>query len=319
MSNQPSNPLRLIIDTDTGVDDALALMMALAHPNTHILAITAVHGNVLLEQVTRNVALVLEQMDAPEIPVFPGAARPLVAAPLDGGSTEIMGPDGLGGATAVYPSSRRRAESEHAALALIRLAREHAGTFTLVALGPLTNLALALRLDPAFPQRVSRLVIMGGAVNARGNTSPVAEFNIMSDPEAAAVVFEADFPDIWLLPWETTLAYPLPWETYRAWQMDTPRARLLGHLADHTARVLQEHFHAPGYLLPDPLAMAVALDQDLVQDAPQAAVRVETQGRWARGLTAVDWQGRWELPANVHVVQALDADRAFDLLYAAVR
>ncbi len=319
MSEPAAATLPLIIDTDAGVDDALALMMALAHPRAQVLAITTVHGNVAVDQVVHNVALVLEQMGREEIPFFPGAARPLVADPLEGGSTEIMGEDGLGGATRAYPAPRLAARSEPAALALVRLAREHPGGFTLVALGPLTNLALALRLDPGFPARVARLVVMGGAVEAHGNTSPVAEFNVLADPEAAAVVFEAGFPQVWLLPWETTLAYPLAWETYTAWvRQDTPRARLLAQIADHTAQVLRDRFHAPGYLLPDPLAMAVALDPDGVQDAPHVALRVETQGRWGRGLTAVDWQGRSGLSPNVHVVRALDPDRAYQWLGRAV-
>ncbi|HNR92852.1 MAG TPA: nucleoside hydrolase, partial [Dokdonella sp.] len=161
----------LLIDTDPGVDDALAILMAHHHARVAGLCVTA--GNVGLAHTVRN-ALKLVDVVAADTPVFPGCARPLVLPADD--AAFVHGADGFGDTG--YMATRRQPEAEHAALALVRLAREHRGELTLVALGPLTNLALALRLEPALPTLVARLVVMGGAVTGRGNTHRVpAEFN----------------------------------------------------------------------------------------------------------------------------------------------
>src|SRR5699024_8868760 len=176
------NRPRLLIDTDPGVDDALAILMASAHADVE--ALTVVAGNVGLDHTVRNARKLVELADA-QTPVFPGCALPLVLPPLDDAAL-VHGADGFGDVGFAEPAPQ--AADEHAALALLRLTREHPGELTLVALGPLTNLALALRLDPSLPERVARLVVMGGAVNGHGNTLSVpAEFNIGCDPEAERV------------------------------------------------------------------------------------------------------------------------------------
>ncbi|MEZ4595130.1 MAG: nucleoside hydrolase, partial [Chloroflexota bacterium] len=178
---------KLIIDTDPGVDDAQAILMAAAHPNATIAAILAVGGNVGLEHTLRN-ALTLVEVVEQDIPVYAGCSKPLVIFQED--AADVHGQDGLGD-VGLVPQTRT-AESEHAALALVRLANESPGEYTLVAIGPLTNIAVALTLDPTLPEKLKRFVVMGGAVTAHGNTSNVsAEFNIFYDPEAAHVVFEA--------------------------------------------------------------------------------------------------------------------------------
>ena len=177
---------RLIIDTDPGIDDAQAIMMACVHPNVTVEALTIVAGNVGLDRTVANACTILDIMGS-GARVYPGAAQGFVFQGED--ASYVHGDDGLGGAN--YPPSSRPIEAEHASLALIRMANEAPGEYTLVALGPLTNLAIALKIDPDLGSKFKRLVIMGGAVHSRGNTPNLtAEFNIFADPEAAHVVFK---------------------------------------------------------------------------------------------------------------------------------
>ena len=178
---------RLIIDTDPGVDDAQAILLAAAHPNAKIEALMTVGGNVGLEHTTRNALAIVEQIQQ-DIPVYEGCDGPLVMFSED--AADVHGDDGLGDC-GIRPQERTKM-GEHAALAHVRLINESPGEYTLVAIGPLTNIAVALKLDPTLPEKVKRFVVMGGAVTAHGNTSNItAEFNIFADPEAAHVVFEA--------------------------------------------------------------------------------------------------------------------------------
>lgn len=316
MRDSSSSTNTLIIDTDAGVDDAIALLMALNHPHTQVAGITTVNGNVNVDQVTDNVCLILDQTDG-DVPVYKGCDRPLFTAPMS--ADGVHGSDGLGGITAKYLPSRRKPETEHAALALMRLARELAGNFTLLALGPLTNLALAIRLNPDFVKHVSRLVVMGGAIEAHGNATPIAEYNIFADPEAAAIVFEAGFLELWLLSWETTQKSPLFWDQYeRLSTQATPNGKFFSEMTAFTAQTLRERFGLPGLLLPDPLAAAVALDPEIVIEAPCLPVNVVTNGTQARGMTSVDWMNQTGEPANVFVVTALDEASVFDMLGSAL-
>lgn len=307
----------LVIDTDAGVDDAIAILMALNHPRTQVVGITTVNGNVNVDRVTENVCLILDQANA-DIPVYRGCDRPLFAAPMS--ADGVHGSDGLGGVAARYLPSRHKPEMEHAALALIRLAQQYKGDFTLLTLGPLTNLALAIRLDPEIVKHVPRLVIMGGAVEAHGNATPTAEYNIFADPEAAAIVFEAGLSEIWLLSWETTLKYPLRWDRYEQLSSQTTtNGKFFKDITAFTAHTLRERFGLPGFLLPDPLAGAIALDPEIVVEAPCLPVSVVTSGKQARGMTSVDWMKQFGAPANVHVVTVLHETSVFDLLCSALR
>src|SRR5258706_6444648 len=192
---------RFIIDTDPGVDDAHAILMALAHPDTKVEALTTVNGNVGVDKTTANALKILDVAEA-DVPVYPGCAAPLVVESRD--ASYVHGTDGLGDAG--FPESKRKPESEHASNALVRMANESPGEITLVAIGPLTNLAVALRLDPDLPSKFKKLLIMGGAIHSRGNVENVtAEFNIWADPEAAHVVLTS-WPVLSILSWETTMA-----------------------------------------------------------------------------------------------------------------
>lgn len=302
----------LIIDTDAGVDDAIAIMMALSHPEINTLGITTVNGNVEVDKVTKNVGIISGLLNA-SVPVFRGCERPILANRSH--SDGIHGSDGLGGASESYSGVAKGVEEERAALALVRLAKQYADNFTLLALGPLTNIALAVRLDPLFVRNTPKLVIMGGAVEACGNASTVAEFNILADPEAASIVFDAGFKEIWVLPWETTLKYPVHWENFdELVSANTARSKFFYNITEQLVKLFKEVFKRDGLLIPDPLAAAVAIQPDVVQKAEQVSITIEINGRIGRGLTAVDWLLQYNNYPNCYVVSEINLVETIDLI-----
>jgi purine nucleosidase len=302
----------LLIDTDPGVDDALAILMAHAHAEVAGLSVAA--GNVGLAYTVRNACTLVDLLGAPT-PVFTGCPSPLVRAPEEDAAF-VHGSDGFGDVGFAEP--RAAASDEHAALALLRLTRERPGELTLVALGPLTNLALALRLDPSLPQRVARLVVMGGAVTGQGNTGKVpAEFNIGFDPEAAHVVFEA-FPQFDLVDWEATLRHAFDDAEFDRWlAAGDRRAQFFGQVYG-TARAFNATRERRGVIAADALAMAVAIDPGMITRSERRHVAIELDGRLTRGATVVDWAGRLGRPANARIVLEVDQARFAALVRGAL-
>ena len=308
----PMTRTPLLIDTDPGVDDALAILMA--HEHADVTALTVAAGNVGLDHTVRN-ARTLVQLIGAATPVHPGCPSPLVRAP-DEDAAFVHGADGFGDvgfAETTHPS-----QAEHAALALIRLTRERPGELTLVALGPLTNLALAVRLDPAFPARVKRLVVMGGAVTGHGNTGKIpAEFNIGFDPEAAHVVFEA-FEMFDLVDWEATVRHAFADEVYEGWIASGDDRAVFFEKIFGTARRFNAEHERTGFIAADALAMAVALDPAMIVRAETRHVAIELDGRLTRGATVVDWHRRLGGQANARIVLEVDQDRFRDLIAGAL-
>ena len=245
----------MIVDTDTASDDAVALIMALREPAVEVVAITVVAGNVPLPQASRNARYTVELCGA-EVPVHEGATGPLKRDLQT--ATFFHGEDGLGDRG--YPPPRRPPAAAHAVPALVAAIRAHPGV-VLVTLGPLTNVALALAEAPDIAPRVGRCVVMGGAACTVGNVTPAAEYNIWCDPEAAQACFRSGLP-IEMVGWE-----------------------LSREDANLDNRSL---FRAPGISLPDPVAMAVALDPEVVTRRSRHAVDVECEGTLTRGMTVVD-------------------------------
>jgi purine nucleosidase len=293
---------RLLIDTDPGVDDALAILMALAHPQAEVVALTITAGNVGLAHTVRN-ALKLCEVAGVAPPVYPGCATPLVHAAED--AAYVHGMDGFGDTG--YAAPGLAPQAEHAALAMLRLSHAHPGELTFVMLGPLTNLALALRLDPTLPSRVPRLVIMGGAVTGRGNTRIPVEFNIGFDPEAAQVVFST-WPRFELVDWEAVLRHGLPHVDVGRWLAGgDPRARFYDAISRKT-REWSEGRRGSDWHSADGLAMAVVLEPEHVVEWQERPVAIETGGSLSRGATVVDWDRRSGAPDNARI--ALRYERA---------
>ncbi|MCG6117656.1 MAG: nucleoside hydrolase [Aquimonas sp.] len=303
---------KLLIDTDPGVDDALALLMALRHPAAEVVGITVSAGNVGLQHTVAN-ALRLVERCAATVPVFAGCDRPLVLPAAD--AAYVHGRDGFGDAG--LPPAQRRAEPEHAVQAILRLSREHAGELTLVTLGPLTNLALALRLDPALPSRVSRLLVMGGAVTAHGNITASAEFNIHFDPEAARVVFDA-WPDFELVDWEATLGHTVADAEFADWlAAGGELARFYDVISRQTRAFIRTH-HGDAFHSADALAMAVVLEPDITSDLRRHRIEVELAEGLYRGATRVDWMNRDPRGPNAAIVGRVELARFHALLRMAI-
>ncbi|MDH5822903.1 nucleoside hydrolase [Luteimonas sp. RD2P54] len=305
-------PIPMLIDTDPGVDDALALLLAFNDPRHRVEALTVAAGNVGLEHTVAN-ALKLVELCAADVPVHPGCAAPLLHPARD--AAYVHGRDGFGDVG--YVPAARAAEPEHAALAILRLSHLHAGRLLLVALGPLTNLALALKLDPTLPRRVARLVVMGGAVTAHGNITPAAEFNIAFDPEAARIVFEG-FPRFDLADWEAVLAHGFPHAEAETWlRADSPRARFYEAISRQT-RLWSADRRGEFWHSADALAMAWALEPAGAVETVERPVAVELAGTHTRGATVVDWQRQGDAPDNARILSRYDQARFHGLIRTAL-
>jgi purine nucleosidase len=270
--------VRVIMDVDTGVDDALAMALAVRHPDVTLEAVITVAGNVGLDLTTRNTLRVLDWLGAVDVPVAAGADRPLAGAVIDAGHWH--GVDGLGGAT--LPESRRQAQDDGVGY-LIELVMAAPGELTLVCTGPLTNIALALGRRPALAESVREVVLMGGAARLPGNVTPVAEFNIYADPQAAAIVFQQA--------WRVTMVGLDV--TNQVHLTRAERDALAGHtspeavLVREVTRHLYDLRQVDAMALHDPLAVAVAIQPDLVTTI-EREVHVETRGEHTLGQTVVD-------------------------------
>lgn len=274
----------LLIDTDPGVDDALALLMAFNDRQHQVVGLTIAAGNVGLAHTVANALKICDVANV-DVPVYAGCAAPLLHSAID--AAYVHGQDGLGDVG--HTPSLRAAEAEHAALAILRLSHQYTGRLLLVALGPLTNLAVALQLDPTLPSRIARLVVMGGAVTGHGNMTAAAEFNIGFDPEAAHIVLTA-FPHFDLVDWEATMAHGLPHDEVIQWlAADSPRARFFDEISRNT-REWSVDRRGDDWFAADALAMAHALDPGGALEVTPRALLVETEGRHARGATVVDWR-----------------------------
>ena len=301
---------RLIIDTDPGVDDAHAILLALAHPDVKVEAITTVNGNVGLDLTTANALKILDAAGK-DVPVYRGCDRPLVNRALS--AAHVHGEDGLGDCG--IPASKKTAQSEHAVHALIRLANENPGEFTLAAIGPLTNLAAALTIDPDLPSKFKQLVVMGGAIYSKGNTSTVtAEFNIHTDPEAASMVFSS-WPMLTLLSWETTLEHVFNRAALdRFFNLGTPRAKFFHDTNQKILTFIRERLGQDMLFAPDGLALAAAVEPGIVKKSEKRYVSVELHGSQTRGQTVVDWYGSTQKAPNTEIILEVDQNRFIQLM-----
>jgi len=308
----------LLIDTDPGIDDALALLLAFASPEVSVEAITTVAGNVPVDRSTENVFRVLEAVEPARLPaVARGAGAPLVRPLVAAG--HVHGEDGLGDldqfrnldGSPRYPPVTVHLSSVDGPDLLLESARRFAGELVVVALGPLTNLAVALQRDRASLASLRRVVVMGGAVATPGNVTAAAEFNFYVDPEAAARVLRADLP-LELVPLDVTRQVVLTRSVLEA-RLDTCPVRLAQFVSDFTLKgfAFGASVGDGGLTLHDPLALAVALDSTLVT-FESLHVEVECEGTLTRGMAVADRRPRSaskQRPPNCRVALSVDAER----------
>jgi purine nucleosidase len=272
-----------LIDTDTASDDAVALIMALRAPEIQVLAITTVAGNVDLRQATRNAIYTAELCNS-NVPVFAGADRPLQGTHAS--ATWFHGQDGLGDHG--YPPPRRAPEKRSGVDAIIDTIESEPG-LVMVTLGPLTNIALALKKNPGISGKVSRCVVMGGAPCCEGNVTPAAEYNIWCDPEAARIVMRSGLP-IELIGWHLCRGEAVlnPSDIEQVLGFHTPLAKFAIECNSHARHAFLKQSGEDGICLPDPVAMTVALDPSVVTSQSEHFVEIETDSPLTRGMTVVD-------------------------------
>ncbi|XP_053569061.1 inosine-uridine preferring nucleoside hydrolase-like [Bombina bombina] len=283
----------LLIDVDCGTDDAQAIMMAIAAPNVQILAITCVGGNTPLDNVCKNVLRVLKLCDRLDIPVYRGASTSIIGGNIH--ASYFHGIDGLGDVPDPDAPGLELIKKEHAVDAMKRLASKYPGKISLVATGPLTNLALAARMDPTFPQKLHSLYIMGGNMESRGNTTACGEFNFLADPEAAYMVLNDYLCKTYIATWEHACRQKLPWEWYDQWvNTGTKKADFMKKIYAHSLQYSRSEKEqsamvgGPGFVSCDSYAMAAAIDETTVTSFIKCAVTVELSGKFTRGMMVLD-------------------------------
>ncbi|KAM3862032.1 inosine-uridine preferring nucleoside hydrolase [Diretmus argenteus] len=315
---------KLLVDVDCGVDDAQAIMLALAAPNVKLLGITCVRGNTTVENVCKNTLRVLQACNKLEIPVFKGAAQAILGNRLSAGN--FHGEDGLGDAPDPNAPGLDMVQAEGAVAALIRIVSENPGEVSLVATAPLTNLALAVRLDPSLPSKLKGLYIMGGNTQSRGNTTVCAEFNFAADPEAAYIVLNEYRCPTYLACWEFTCYSKLPWEFCDAWlAQDTEKARFMKKIFRYSMEVsLSERFQkeavaGTGFISCDSYAMAAAVDDAFITESDHYPVSVELTGTHTRGMMILDTLDLLKKTHKAFIMKKVDMEKFKQMMMDALK
>ena len=302
----------MLIDTDTASDDAVAILMALRHPEIHVEAITIVAGNVSVEQASRNARYTVELCER-DVPVFEGESQPFVREPHR--AHFFHGEDGMGNKN--YPAPQRHPADGHAVDAMTRVILDNPG-ITVVTLGPLTNLARAITRAPEIANHAGRVVVMGGAACTVGNITPAAEYNIWCDPEAAAICFDSGLA-IEMVGWELCRGEANLLDEDIRYCREEIDSHLSHFVIDCNASALdtnREWLGDPGIGLPDPVAMAIAIDESICTKRSSHHVGIECEGTQTRGMTVVDQLGVTRKEPNATVCWEIDVRRWKELLYS---
>lgn len=301
---------KLIIDTDTAADDSFALLVGLLHPDADLKAVTIVAGNVDFDQQVRNALITIDQAGrSGEVPVYRGATDPLVRPWFEASA------HGDGKGNVEWPIPQQEAEDTFAASAIVDLVNAHPGEIDILAIGPLTNIALALAMDRELPSKVRELWIMGGCDNSIGNVTAAAEYNFYVDPEAAQMVLSAGFTTT-IVTWTLTLAQAT-WtdnqlEEIRA--LETPLSDFFSAL-DKPNRDYNESVGIPGSTHPDSLAATLMVEPSLITGSSRRFVAVETSSEMTRGYSLMDNRDNrasGALESNATVIDSIDAPGFFD-------
>jgi purine nucleosidase len=301
---------KIIIDTDPGQDDAVAILLTLGSPELELLGVTAVAGNVPLKLTQKNARKVCELAGRTDIKVFAGAIRPLVRQLVT--AEEVHGKTGLNGPD--LPEPKMPLQEQHAVDFIIEtLMREPAGTVTLCPLGPLTNIALALIREPKIAPRIQEIVLMGGGFFEGGNVTPAAEFNIYVDPQAADVVFRAGVPTV-VMPLDVThKALTSRNRTAAIRNIGNKVGKATAEMLDYFERFDESKYGTDGGPLHDPCVIAYLLKPKLFK-GPECNVSVEIASELTMGMTVVDWWGVTKRPKNATVMRDIDSDGYFALI-----
>ncbi|XP_041858591.1 inosine-uridine preferring nucleoside hydrolase-like [Melanotaenia boesemani] len=315
---------KLLVDVDTGVDDAQAIMLALADPNVKVLGITCVHGNTTVENVCKNTLRVLQACKSFEVPVFKGVDKPILGNSIDAG--HFHGLDGLGDTPDPNAPGLDLIQKEHAVSAIVRIVNENPGEVSLVATAPLTNLALAVRMDPCLPSKLRGLYIMGGNTESRGNTTVCAEFNFAADPEAAYIVLNEYVCPTYLACWEFTCHSMLTWDFCDSWlAQDTDKARFMERIfrysmnASHSERSQKEFVAGMGFISCDSYAMAAAVDDSFILQSDCYPVSVELTGTHTRGMMIVDTVGLLKKTHKAFIMKKVNMEKFKQMMMAALK
>ena len=301
---------KIIIDTDPGQDDAVAILLALASPEFDILGLTVVAGNVPLALTQKNARKICELGGKPETRVFAGSIRPLVRALVT--AEEVHGQTGLNGP--VLPEPKMQLQDQHAVDFIIEtLMREASGSVTLCLLGPLTNIALAMIREPGIIPRIREIVLMGGGFFEGGNVTPTAEFNIYVDPHAADIVLKSGVPIV-MLPLDATHQALTTAKRIAAFRgMGTKVGVAVAEMLDFFERFDEEKYGTDGGPLHDPCVIAYLLKPELFKGR-FINVAVETASELTMGMTVADWWGVTKRPKNVTYIRHVDHEGFFSLL-----
>ena len=304
-------PKKIIIDTDPGQDDAVAILLALASPNEiDVLGITVVAGNVPLELTKRNTRIICELAGKPQTRVFAGCAQPLKRPLVT--AEHVHGKTGLDGPT--LPDPQMKLEAQHGVDFIIETLRaEPAGTVTLCPLGPLTNIAQALEKAPDIITRIAEIVLMGGAYFEVGNITPTAEFNIYVDPEAADIVFKSKIKIV-VMPLDATHKVLVTKPRNDALRAIGNRVGIAtAEMTDFFERFDKDKYGSTGAPLHDPCVTAYLIKPELFSGR-HINVMIETTSELTLGMTVADWWGVTDRPANATFMNDVDAQGFFDLL-----
>ncbi|XP_052803089.1 pyrimidine-specific ribonucleoside hydrolase RihA-like isoform X1 [Mya arenaria] len=297
---------KLLIDTDAGVDDAQAILMALKCPDVDVIGITCVAGNADAMQVGKNVLRVLQVVNRLDIPVYIGCNEPLLGDKKE--TSDYHGSDGFGDVPDPEAPDDSLLESEHAVNALMRLSKKQEGELSLVCLAPLTNIAMAIRMDPGIGSRLKHCYIMGGNHHGKGNMTVAAEFNFYFDPEAAYVVLNQLKAPITIVTWETCMEHSIPWEFYsNIRDKGGDVCNFLSKIEKKSCEYAKKQKWAT-FMPADEYLIACVLRPNVIKTCCDVYATVDVKGHYTWGQMIVDWQKVLKRPNNVCVVTDINQD-----------